>query len=71
MLHEPRPARLHYGWVILAVTGLSVLMAAGVTAVPAVLIHPLEAAGLALTIRQRPGGVPVAVGLPAPTPASR
>ena len=29
------------------------------------------AAGLALTIRQRPGGVPAAVGLPAPTPASR
>jgi sugar phosphate permease len=42
VLHEPRPARLHYGWVILAVTGLTVLMAAGVTAVPAVLIHPLE-----------------------------
>jgi predicted MFS family arabinose efflux permease len=29
------------------------------------------AAGLALTIRHRPGGVPAAVGLPAPTPASR
>ena len=42
MLHVPRPARLHYRWVILAVTGLTVLMAAGVTAVPAVLIHPLE-----------------------------
>ena len=42
MLHVPRPARLHYRWVILAVTCLTVLMAAGVTAVPAVLIHPLE-----------------------------
>ena len=42
MLHVPRPPRLHYGWVILAVTCLTVLMAAGVTAVPAVLIHPLE-----------------------------
>jgi MFS family permease len=42
VLHVPRPPRLHYRWVILAVTGLTVLMAAGVTAVPAVLIHPLE-----------------------------
>jgi sugar phosphate permease len=42
VLHLPRPARLHYRWVILAVTSLTVLMAAGVTAVPAVLIHPLE-----------------------------
>jgi MFS family permease len=42
VLHTPRPARLHYRWVILAVTCLTVLMAAGVTAVPAVLIHPLE-----------------------------
>src|SRR5216683_2802790 len=38
------PARLHYAWVILAVTGLTVVMTAGVTAVPAVLIHPLEVA---------------------------
>jgi hypothetical protein len=29
------------------------------------------AAGLALMISQRPSGVPAAVGLPAPTPASR
>jgi MFS family permease len=42
VVHVPRPARLHYRWVILAVTSLTVLMAAGVTAVPAVLIHPLE-----------------------------
>ena len=39
-----RPARLHYAWVILAVTGLTVVLTAGVTAVPAVLIHPLEVA---------------------------
>ncbi|HEX9869369.1 MAG TPA: hypothetical protein VGC99_12405 [Candidatus Tectomicrobia bacterium] len=42
MLHVPRPACLHYRCVILAVTSLTVLMTAGVTAVPAVLIHPLE-----------------------------
>jgi sugar phosphate permease len=42
VLHVPRPTHLHYRWVILAVTSLTVLMAAGVTAVPAVLIHPLE-----------------------------
>jgi MFS family permease len=35
-------ARLHYAWVILAVTCLTVVLTAGVTAVPAVLIHPLE-----------------------------
>jgi sugar phosphate permease len=40
--HVPRSARLPYRWVILAVTGLTVVMTAGVTAVPAVLIHPLE-----------------------------
>src|SRR2546428_8820058 len=39
-----RPARRHYAWVILAVTCLTVVMTAGVTAVPAVLIHPLEVA---------------------------
>src|SRR5262245_19087800 len=39
-----RPARLHYAWVILAVTCLTVVLTAGVTAVPAVLIHPLEVA---------------------------
>ena len=39
-----RPARPHYAWVILAVTGLTVVMTSGVTAVPAVLIHPLEVA---------------------------
>src|ERR1700758_5144633 len=39
-----RPARLHYAWVILTVTCLTVVLTAGVTAVPAVLIHPLEVA---------------------------
>jgi MFS family permease len=39
-----RPARLHYAWIILAVTCLTVVLTAGVTAVPAVLIHPLEVA---------------------------
>ena len=42
MLHVPRLLRLHYRWVILAVTSLTALRAAGVTAVPGVLIHPLE-----------------------------
>jgi MFS family permease len=42
VVHVPSPARLPYSRVILAVTSLTVLMAAGVTAVPAVLIHPLE-----------------------------
>jgi MFS family permease len=36
------PTRAHYAWVILAITCLTVVMTAGVTAVPAVLIHPLE-----------------------------
>src|SRR5437588_12276632 len=39
-----RLARLHYAWVILAVTCLTGVLTAGVTAVPAVLIHPLEVA---------------------------
>ena len=43
-MDRQRPARLHYAWVILAVTCLTVVMTAGVTAVPAVLIHPLEVA---------------------------
>ncbi len=44
MPDRQRPSRLHYAWVILAVTCLTVVMTAGVTAVPAVLIHPLEVA---------------------------
>ena len=43
-MDPPRPARLHYAWVILAVTCLTVVLTAGVTAVPAVLMHPLEVA---------------------------
>jgi MFS family permease len=56
VLHVPRPARLPYRWVIRAVTGLTVLMAAGITAVPAVLIHLLavefgwERAAIALAV---------------------
>ena len=38
------PVRPHCAWVILAVTCLTVVMTAGVTAVPAVLIHLLEVA---------------------------
>src|SRR5207237_10835423 len=44
IMDRHRPARPHYAWVILAVTGLTVVMTAGVPAVPAVLIHPLEVA---------------------------
>src|SRR5215471_15175230 len=43
-MDQQRSARLHYAWVVLAVTCLTVVMTAGVTAVPAVLIHPLEVA---------------------------
>jgi MFS family permease len=41
-MYAQRSTRIHYAWVILAVTCLTVVMTAGVTAVPAVLIHPLE-----------------------------
>src|SRR3989442_15474075 len=44
IMDRHRPARPHYAWVILAVTCLTVVLTAGVTAVPAVLIHPLEVA---------------------------
>src|SRR5258706_15696182 len=43
-MEHHHPTRPHYAWVILAVTCLTVVMTAGVTAVPAVLIHPLEVA---------------------------
>ena len=38
------PARLHYGWVMIAVTFLVLLAAAGVRATPGVMIQPLEKA---------------------------
>lgn len=41
---DPGPTRPHYARVILAITCITVVMTAGVTAVPAVLIHPLEVA---------------------------
>jgi sugar phosphate permease len=34
--------RVYYGWIVVGVTALTVLVAAGVRAAPAVLIHPLE-----------------------------
>ncbi len=37
-----KPARLHYGWIVAAVTFVTLLVAAGVRATPAVLIVPLE-----------------------------
>jgi sugar phosphate permease len=38
-----RPARLHYGWIVVAVTFVVILVTAGVRAAPGVLIVPLEA----------------------------
>jgi MFS family permease len=37
-----RPAKLHYAWVVVAITFLVLLVSAGVRAVPAVLMLPLE-----------------------------
>ena len=37
-----RGARLHYAWIVVAVTALSLLVAAGVRATPGVLIVPLQ-----------------------------
>jgi len=34
--------RVHYGWVVVAVTGLALLVSAGVRSAPGVLVHPLE-----------------------------
>ena len=44
MLPQLRPAvsRLHYAWVIVAVTFVAVIVTAGVRATPGVLIVPLE-----------------------------
>ena len=35
-------SRLYYGWVVVAVVFLALLVSAGVRAAPAVLINPLE-----------------------------
>ncbi len=35
--------RMHYAWVVVAITGITLLVAAGVRAVPGVIIKPLEA----------------------------
>src|SRR5438045_9688829 len=44
MLPQLRPAlsRLHYAWIIVAVTFVAVIVTAGVRATPGVLIVPLE-----------------------------
>jgi sugar phosphate permease len=39
---QSRPARIHYGWVVVAVTFVVLLVAAGVRGAPGVLIVPLE-----------------------------
>ena len=36
------PTRLHYGWIVAAVTFLVLLLTAGIRAAPGVLIVPLE-----------------------------
>ena len=45
MLQQLRPvvSRLHYAWIIVAVTFVAVIVTAGVRATPGVLIVPLEA----------------------------
>jgi len=40
---RPSASRLHYAWIVVAVTVLTLLTAAGVRAAPGVLIKPLEA----------------------------
>ena len=40
---RPAPARLHYAWVIVAISFAAVVVTAGVRAAPSVLIVPLEA----------------------------
>ncbi len=41
---QPHTARLHYGWVMIAITFLVLLASAGVRATPGVMIQPLEKA---------------------------
>ena len=40
---RPAPARLHYAWIIVAISFVAVVVTAGVRATPSVLIVPLEA----------------------------
>ena len=35
-------ARVHYGWIVVAVTAVTLLVSSGVRSLPGVLIHPLE-----------------------------
>src|SRR5688572_25556861 len=37
------PARWHYGWIVVAVTFITLLFASGVRTIPSVIIKPLEA----------------------------
>ncbi len=39
---QPGPGKLHYGWIVVAVTFVAMLVAAGVRSAPSVLIVPLE-----------------------------
>lgn len=43
VIASPRVTRVHYAWVVVAVTALTLLVGAGVRAAPGVLIKPLEA----------------------------
>jgi SNF family Na+-dependent transporter len=38
----PAPKKLHYGWIIVGVAFMAMLVAAGTRSVPSVLIVPLE-----------------------------
>ena len=42
MMRVAKQAGIHYGWIVVGVTFLTVLIAAGARSAPAVLIHPLE-----------------------------
>nr|MDQ3043884.1 MFS transporter [Chloroflexota bacterium] len=42
MVGTARRTPFHYGWIVVAVTSLTLLIAAGVRSAPGVLIHPLE-----------------------------
>src|SRR3972149_10327752 len=42
LLHLPLIIPFHYGWLVLALSFLATLTAAGIRSAPAVLIHPFE-----------------------------